>query len=107
MNLNSKVENLDNKLTSQMKKLSLSHKATTDKIEEIEALQTAQEKVQTKVSIENSAIIKIFDKEFDIMMEHISGMNKNINDKIEGLDRKLYSHIKACDDKQVVLNVSF
>ena len=85
-----------------MKNLSLDQKTTKDKFE---ARLTAQEKELTKFSKENSEIQNLLKEGFGGIMKGMSDMNKNTNDKIEGLDKKLDSHIKGCADKQENLNV--
>ena len=105
-NLNSKVDKLDNKFTSKMENLSLGYRATTDKVEKIEARQTAQEKELTKISKESSEIKNLLKEGFGGMMKGMSDMNKNTNYQIEGINKKLDSHIKGCSDKQKVIKVS-
>ena len=104
-NLNSKVVNLDNKLTSKVDNLSLDHKITKDKVEKIEARQTAQEKELTKVSQENSEIKNILKEGFGGIMKGMSDLKMNTSDQIEGLNKKFDSHMKDCKDKQAVVKV--
>ena len=89
-----------------MENLSLDHKTTNDKVEKIEARQTTHENELIKFSKENSNIIRKFIDRFENKMNDIWDTKKNIDNRIEGFEIKLDSHIKVCADKQAVLNVS-
>ena len=104
--LNSKVGMLENKFTSMLENLTMDHKAIKDTVEKIEACQTAQEKELTKFSKENSEIKNLLKEGFGDMIKGICDINKNTNDKIEDLNKKLDSHIKGCADKQKIIKVS-
>ena len=65
-----------------MQNLSLDHRTTKDKVEEIEARQTIQEKELTKISKESSEIKNPLKEEFGVIITGMRNMNKDTNDKI-------------------------
>ena len=65
-----------------MHNLSLDHRTTKDKVEEIEARQTVQEKELTKISKESSEIKNLLKEEFGVIITGMRNMNKDTNDKI-------------------------
>ena len=85
-----------------MENLSLDHETTKNKVEKIEARQTALEETSKIFSKETSEIK-------NLLIEGFSGMsdiNKDTNNKIESLNEKLHSHIKGCFNKPVNSKVS-